>query len=100
MDGFGSKRQYAFDPTATMWNILKYAGEGLVVGLAAYTIPSAKLDVHEIVTIALVAAATLSVADVLSPKIGESARWGSGLVIGANLAGGLQTGGPQLMRKH
>ena len=98
MDGFGERR-YSFDLHATMWNILKYAGEGLVVGLAAYTIPSAKLDVHEIVTIALVAAATLYVADVLSPTIGSSARVGSGLVIGANLAGGLQTGGPKMLRK-
>ena len=82
------QRQYRINIEDVMGRILKYALEGGVVAIAAYSIPSAKLDLSEVCTIALVAAATLSVLDAVSPQMGSSARLGSGVVIGANLAGG------------
>lgn len=93
------QRQYEINFADVMGRLVKYSLEGLVVGIAAYTLPSGRLDVHEVITIALVAAASLSVLDLVSPTIGSSARMGSGLVIGANLAGGLHTGGPRMLRK-
>ena len=94
MDG---KRQYRINLEDVLARLVKYLVEGLVVAVAAYSIPAAKLDVTEIVTIGLVAAAVLSVLDTLSPQMGSSARMGSGLVIGANLAGGFNGNtGPRL----
>jgi hypothetical protein len=93
------QRQYRINFEDVLGRLVKYLVEGLVVAVAAYSIPSAKLDVSEIVTIGLVAAAVLSVLDTLSPQMGSSARMGSGLVIGANLAGGFTgTSGPRALR--
>jgi ABC-type Co2+ transport system permease subunit len=69
---------------------IKYLVEGLVVALAAYTIPKARLNVEEIVLVALIAAATFSILDVFIPAMGSSARGGAGFGIGANLIGGLK----------
>ena len=66
---------------------LKYLVEGLMVALAAYTIPKKSLHVDEIVLIALTAAATFSILDTYVPSMAESARGGAGFGIGANLVG-------------
>jgi ABC-type Co2+ transport system permease subunit len=66
---------------------LKYLVEGLMVALAAYTIPKKSLQVDEIVLIALTAAATFSILDTYVPSMAESARGGAGFGIGANLVG-------------
>ncbi len=95
---YANSRTYSIDWGNVIARLLKYSAEGVVLALACYSIPGGKLDVHEIVTIALVAAATMSVLDIASPSIGSSARMGSGLVIGANLAGGLHQGGPKVLR--
>jgi hypothetical protein len=73
-----------------MKRVIKYLVEGLVVALAAFTIPKKQLNVEEIVTIALTAAATFSILDVFIPAMGSSARGGAGFGIGANLVGGLR----------
>jgi hypothetical protein len=61
---------------------LKYLIEGLAVALAAYYIPKRKMDIEEIITIAIASAAVFAVLDVLAPAIGDSARTGMGLGIG------------------
>jgi hypothetical protein len=61
---------------------LKYLIEGLAVALAAYYIPKRKMDIEEVITIAIASAGVFSVLDVLAPAIGESARTGMGLGIG------------------
>ncbi len=68
--------------------VIKYLVEGLMVAIAAYAIPKARnaLNIEEIVFIALTAAATFSILDTYIPSMGVSARSGTGLGIGLNLA--------------
>ena len=66
--------------------IIKYLVEGLMVAIAAYAIPKRSLNIEEIVLIALTAAATFSILDTYIPSMGVSARSGTGLGIGLNLA--------------
>jgi hypothetical protein len=60
---------------------MKYALEGLIVALAAFTIPNNKLDINETVTIALVAMCTFSVLDYFAPSMAGAARLGAGVEI-------------------
>lgn len=80
---------FTIDGKEIMVRIIKYLLEGLCVGIAAALLPKSKLSVEEILTIALVAAATFSLLDLFSPSIGASARMGSGFAIGSTLAGGV-----------
>lgn len=66
---------------------LKYIIEGFAVAMAAYYIPQRMMKLDEIVTIALTAAATFAVLDVLAPSIASSARMGAGFGIGAAQVG-------------
>ena len=66
---------------------IKYLVEGLAVSAASYFIPKRKLNIWEIVVIALTAAATFAVLDFMAPAISGSARYGAGFGIGANLVG-------------
>lgn len=65
--------------------ILKYILEGAVVAFAAWFIPNKKPNIEEVLTLALVAAATFSILDLFLPSISASARMGVGLGIGASL---------------
>ena len=69
---------------------LKYVIEGFAVALAAYYIPQKMMQLDEIVTIGLRAAATFAVLDVLAPSIASSARMGAGFGIGAAQVGFMQ----------
>ena len=64
---------------------IKYMIEGLMVAIAAFVIPKQKLNIEEVVIIALSAAATFAVLDVFVPTMAASARGGAGFGIGANL---------------
>ena len=66
---------------------VKYLLEGIAVAVAAYFIPRKKVEMAEIIFIALSAAATFAVLDIFAPKIGEGARKGAGFGIGANTVG-------------
>ena len=69
---------------------LKYLIEGVAVSLAAYYIPrKRKLDLEEILMIAVTAAATFAILDMYTPAIGEASRLGAGFGVGANLVGGI-----------
>ena len=76
-----------FDFPELIKRAIKYIVEGIIVALAAYTIPKKSLNVEEVVIIALTAAATFSVLDVFVPSMSTSARGGAGFGIGANLVG-------------
>lgn len=69
---------------------LKYLVEGIVVSLAAYYIPQKKkLNLEDILMIAVTAAATFAILDMYTPAIGEASRLGAGFGVGANLVGGV-----------
>ena len=77
----------AFDLQEMVKRLVKYLVEGMAVAAAVYYIPKRSLDWEEIVTIAITAAATFCVLDVVSPSIAGAARQGTGFGIGANIAG-------------
>ena len=77
----------SFDVKEIAKRLAKYLIEGAAVAAAVYYIPKRSLDWEEIVTIALTAAATFCVLDVVSPSIAGAARQGTGFGIGANIAG-------------
>ncbi len=66
---------------------IKYLVEGLAVAIAAYYIPSKKMNLQEIAVIALTAAASLAILDLLAPAVGSGARHGAGFGIGASMVG-------------
>ena len=66
---------------------VKYLVEGIMVAIAAYTIPKKSLNLDEVLLIALTAAATFSILDTYVPSMAVSARSGAGFGIGANLVG-------------
>ena len=67
--------------------LVKYALEGLAVGIACWLLPGKKLRVEEIGTIALTALAVFAILDIYAPSVGSSARTGAGFGLGANLVG-------------
>jgi hypothetical protein len=77
----------SFDFSEFIKRVIKYLVEGVMVAVAAFAIPKKKLDIEEIVVIALTAAMTFSILDVFVPSMASSARGGAGFGIGANLVG-------------
>lgn len=76
---------FAVDGKEIIVRIIKYILEGSMVAIAAYMIPVKKPSLEEILTIALVAAATFALLDMFAPSIGASARLGAGIGVGASL---------------
>lgn len=83
-----------FDARETLRNILSYLVLGLVVSTSAFFINGKNTDISYIVLLGLIAAATISLLDLVSPRMGSYARAGASGVIGANLVGGLNTSNP------
>jgi hypothetical protein len=79
--------QAQFDLQEVVKRAVKYLIEGGAVAVAAYYIPKKKMNVEEIVMIAITAAATFALLDMYAPSIGNAARQGTGFGIGANLSG-------------
>lgn len=77
----------AFDFQEVLKRLIKYLIEGGAVAVAAYYIPQKKMNIEEIVMIAITAAATFALLDMYAPSIGNAARQGTGFGIGANLVG-------------
>jgi len=67
--------------------LIKYLLEGLAVAVAAFFIPARRVEVKEVVLIALTAAAVFAILDQFSPSIAVSARQGAGFGIGLNQVG-------------
>lgn len=77
---------FSVDGKEIVVRIIKYILEGAMVGLAAYLIPAKKtMTPEEILTIALVAAATFSLLDMFAPALSTSARLGAGAGLGVAL---------------
>lgn len=86
MEGFGNYGS-TFSVMEFVKRLLKYLVEGLVVAIAASTIPKKSLDIQEVGVIALSAAATFALLDLFAPTISYAARQGAGFGVGANLVG-------------
>lgn len=69
--------------------VVKYLLEGLVVAFAAIVLPKQKPDLEAALALALIAASTFAVLDLFAPNsvLADSARFGAGAGIGANLVG-------------
>jgi len=65
--------------------ILKYLMEGIAVGLACYF--TAKLNMDQIIIIAITAAVTFAILDMYTPQISNAARVGTGFGIGSQFTG-------------
>jgi hypothetical protein len=65
--------------------ILKYLMEGIAVGLACYF--TAKLNMDQIIIIAITAAVTFAILDMYTPQISNAARMGTGFGIGSQFTG-------------
>lgn len=66
---------------------IKYLVEGLAVAAAAFYIPQKQMNLREIAMIAVTAAASLAILDMLAPTVGAHARHGAGFGIGATMVG-------------
>ena len=66
---------------------IKYLVEGGAVAVAAYFIPRKKMNLQEIVMIALTAAAVFAILDLYAPAVGIATRQGAGFGIGSTLVG-------------
>ena len=65
--------------------VLKYFFEGIAVGLACFF--TAKLNIEQIIIIAVTAAATFAILDMYTPKVANAARLGTGFGVGSQFAG-------------
>lgn len=83
-------RQFSVNVPEAIKRLLKYLAEGVIVALALYTLPQ-NSDIHitDLITISLVAMASFSVLDVLSPTMAGYARMGAGASIGSQMVGGI-----------
>lgn len=63
-------------------SLFKYFLEGIAVALAAYYVPRRKVEMMEVLMIAITAGLTFMILDLFSPSIGQGARLGAGLGIG------------------
>ena len=86
VEGFGNFG-VTFSLMEFVKRLLKYLVEGVVVAIAASTIPKKALDLQEVGVIALSAAATFALLDLFAPTISYAARQGAGFGMGANLVG-------------
>lgn len=84
-----AESNFSIDGKEIVVRIIKYVLEGAMVGIAAALIPKQKPSLEEILTIALVAAATFSILDLFSPSVSTSVRMGTGLALGAGIVGGV-----------
>lgn len=84
-----AESNFSVDGKEIIVRIIKYILEGAMVGIAAALIPKQRPHLEEVLTIALVAAATFSILDLFSPSVSTSVRMGTGLALGAGIVGGV-----------
>lgn len=84
-----AESNFSIDGKEIVVRIIKYILEGAMVGVAAFLIPKNKPSLEEVLTVALVAAATFSLLDLFSPSISSSTRFGVGAALGAGIVGGV-----------
>ena len=81
------KPVYGIDFAEVLSLLIKYMAEGLVVAIAAYTLPSQEIAGSDIIQISMIAMCTFSILDFFAPRMSKAARMGAGAGIGANLVG-------------
>jgi hypothetical protein len=86
MAGSNSIGSY-FDIGALITKLVKYLIEGIVIAVAAYSIPKKQIRVDEVALIALCGACTFIILDSYAPAMSSAARSGAGFGIGGNLVG-------------
>ena len=74
-----------FDIKEIVKRAFKYFVEGAMVAVAAFYIPQRKMNIEEVLMIALTAAATFALLDMYAPSVGLATRQGAGFGIGAGL---------------
>jgi hypothetical protein len=79
-----------FNTAELLTRAVKYFLEGLAVAVALVIIPRKVPHVEEIAVVATTAAVVFAILDLLSPSIGVTARQGTGISIGTQLAGGIK----------
>lgn len=77
---------FTLDGKEIIIRIIKYILEGSMVAIAVALIPKSKPSLEEILTVALVSAATFSLLDLWLPSISNYTRAGVSAGIGLNLA--------------
>lgn len=91
-----ARPQYHVDVKEVLTRFIKYACEGIVVAIAAWTLPAKEVSLPDIIQISAIAMATFSIIDFFAPSMAQSARMGAGAGIGANLVG-FNNGAPSMM---
>lgn len=81
------QRSSGLDLHEILGRVIKYMVEGGAVAVAAYFIPRKKMNLQEIVMIALTAAAVFAILDLYAPAVGVATRQGAGFGIGAGVVG-------------
>lgn len=71
----------------TIKRALKYLIEWFAIALALKFIPSQKVDLKEIVMVAIVGAIVFALLDTYSPSVSETARKSTGVAIGLKTLG-------------
>jgi len=79
---------FSVDGRDIIVRIIKYVLEGSMVAIAVALIPKQKPSLEEIITIALVAAATFSLLDLFAPSLGVAAKLAAGAHVGWNIVQG------------
>ena len=62
--------------------VVKYITLGLVIAIVCLVLPKQKLNVEEILSLALVSGATFAILDLFAPTLSGPAQLGAGLGIG------------------
>ena len=75
----------SIDYAEILTRVLKYLMEGIAVGLACYF--TAKLNMDQIIIIAVTAAATFAILDMYTPQVSTAVRLGTGFGIGSQFTG-------------
>lgn len=75
------------DPQEILRRAIRYVIEGFAVALAAFYIPRNKMSIREVTTVAITAAATFAMLDILAPNFGDYVRQGMGIGIGMTQTG-------------
>lgn len=65
--------------------VIKYLLESTAIAIAARYIPQHKLNMREIIMIAITGAVVFALLDMFSPTVSSATRTGAGLGIGLNL---------------
>jgi len=79
----------SFTITELVTRAIKYFLEGLAVALATFIIPMKKPSVEEVLAVAIVAAVTFALLDLMAPSIGLTARRVPGSASAPTLLGSL-----------